>query len=169
MEEEMVAKEKQRLEFWAIHKFIRAFTKLDNRELTFVRLQKPPKPDSLCLLNRKEIDIEVAHLYGSQRDARMVLGRSKPIEHTKESRIAHSLVPLNDKITSDLNRILKDKAQKKWGNETWLLIRNAFPIWEKEDFLMFKEEISVPVKHPYKEIWLLCDRDGSSGILRLFP
>lgn len=80
----------------------------------------------------------------------------------------HSFIPLNERVISELNFILEGKAQKRYGSRTWLLIRNAYPIWYKEDFELYKSNILLPDKHSFEEIWLLCDRDGSSGILQLY-
>lgn len=52
---------------------------------------------------------------------------------------------------------------------TWLVIRNAYPLWEKPDFEMYPEALTIPQEHPFEQIWLLCDQVGRSGMLRLFP
>jgi len=37
-------------------------------------LASPPHPDIICEIDGQEIGIEVAHLYGSKRDARQTFG-----------------------------------------------------------------------------------------------
>ena len=161
--------ERRQLEVWAVIYFIRELRRRYRRWLRLRDFASPPDPDFYCLLNGERIGIEVAHLYGSQRDARMRLGRERVEEQTKEQRLAHSRVPLNVRVLTDLNRIIADKAEKSYGGKTWLLIRNAFPPWTRDDFEQYISEILIPEDHSFSEIWLLCDSYGSSGILRLFP
>lgn len=161
--------EKKQLEIYAVKYFLEALDNAHNRKLIFLNLADPPDPDVYCLLGDDKIGIEVAHLFGGERDARRLLGRGRPDENTKEQRIAHALVPLNGRVISNLNSILEEKAQKRYGSKTWLIIRNAHPLWNREDFDRYKSDILIPQNHSFEEIWLLCDRDGSSGILRLFP
>ncbi len=159
---------KRRLEFFAVKYFAEQLNKYFNRQLRFDSFADPPEPDVYCFWENNRIGVEVAHLYGSERDARMLFGKSKPEEKTKEHRIIHALVPLNERVISELNFILEKKAQKRYGDRTWLVIRNAYPIWYKEDFEFYKSDILLPNEHSFEEIWLLCDRDGSSGILQLY-
>lgn len=133
------------------------------------KLASPPYPDIICEIDGCEIGIEVAHLYGSQRDARLTFGRSKPIEKTMEHRVKHAMVPLNDRIPYDLNVILNSKAQKNYPGVTWLLIRNAYPLWDFNDFQSYIDQINIPDCHHFENIWLLCDRQGLSDAIRLYP
>jgi len=161
--------ERRRLEAYAVIYFIHELRRRYRRWLILRDFASPPDPDCYCLLNGERIGVEVAHLYGSQRDARKRLGKERAEEQTKEEGSADSGVPLNVRILPELNRIIADKAKKCYGGKTWLLIRNAFPPWTRDDFEQYISEISIPEDHSFNEIWLLCDRDGSSGILRLFP
>ena len=151
---------KKQLEFFAVKYFSKQFNKNFSTQLKFDSFANPPDPDVYCFLENDRIGIEVAHLYGSERDARMLFGRTKPEEKTKEHRIFHALISLNERIISGLNFILEGKAQKSYGNRTWLLIRNAYPLWYKEDFELYKSDILLPNGHSFEEIWLLCDKDG---------
>lgn len=159
--------EKRRLEVYAVKYFSEALQRHYNRQLTIEAVRD--HPDVSCILGDVRIDIEVAHLYGSKRDARMIYGRTRDYEKNMADRIAHALVPLNERVISDLNSILEEKAQKRYGGKTWLLIRNAYPLWNREDFELYFSNIIIPAGHSFEEIWLLCDRDGRSGILRLYP
>lgn len=60
--------------------------------------------------------------------------RIQDVEKTMKHHIAHSLVPLNLRIPTDLNNVLLDKSTKTYHGKTWLLTRNAFPLWERFDF-----------------------------------
>jgi hypothetical protein len=50
-----------------------------------------------------------------------------------------------------------------------VVIRNAYPLWEKPDFELYLEALTIFQEHPFEQIWLLCDQVGRSGMLRLFP
>lgn len=158
---------KRRLEAYAAKYFSESLQRHHSRHLTIEAVGD--HPDVTCLLDGVRLDIEVAHIYGSERDARMVYGRTRDYEKTREHRIAHALVPLNERVIVDLNSILEEKARNRYGGKTWLLIRNAYPLWNKEDFELYFSDIIIPADHSFEEIWLLCDRDGRSGILRLYP
>ncbi|MBI4681122.1 MAG: hypothetical protein HY753_07995 [Nitrospirae bacterium] len=154
--------EKGRLEAYAIKYFIAEFNRCHVRQLKFSEFAKPPNPDAYCFLEENKIGLEVTHLYGI--GARVILGRERP----EEENLVHTLT--NEDITEELNFRLKEKAQKKYSNiNTWLLIRNVLPGWGKKDFESWKSHIELPTIHSFKEIWLLCDRNGSSGILQLYP
>ena len=135
---------KRNLEIYAAIYFIIALRRYYKRWLKLKNFADPPEPDIYCQLNDTLIGLEVTHLYGSGRDARMLFGRSKDIEKTQEHRISHSLVPLNDRIPADLNRLLNEKATKKYSCTTWLLIRNAYPLWNRDDFENYISDIVVP-------------------------
>ncbi len=164
-----ILNEKRKLEAYAVKYFIEEYNRRHNNQLVFDSFAEPPDPDVYCFLEGGKIGIEVAHLYGSNRNARMLLGRARFSEQTKEQRIAHALMPLNERLIADLNGILKDKSIKNYGGRIWLLIRNAFPLWVKEDFELYKSDIQMPRYHTFEQMWLLCDRDGKSGILQIYP
>ncbi|MEW6387333.1 MAG: hypothetical protein AB1491_07450 [Thermodesulfobacteriota bacterium] len=138
------------------------------RWLILKEFSNPPNPDFYCNLDGKKIGIEIAHLYGSERDARSSFGRERKNERNIQSRI-NPPIPLNCRIPYDLNRTLLEKANHNYGKNTWLVIRNAYPIWFKDDFEQYINQINIPRKHYFDEIWLICDGKGLSGILKLFP
>lgn len=119
---EMIAKvdksdKKSRLEAYAVRYFADELQRRYNMTLTSADFGD--NPDVYCSFGSKKIGIEVTHLYGSERDARALYGRSKDYEKTKEHRIAHALVPMNERVISDLNFILADKSQNRYGSNTW--------------------------------------------------
>lgn len=159
----------RRLEIYAVIYFIATYRRLFEERPILVDMPKPPEPDFIIRLDAREVGIEIAHLYGSERDARLLLGRSRPEESTSEARVEHARVPLDVRVPVELNRILSQKATKAYPRNTWLVIRNAYPLWEKADFEMYPEALTMPRGHPFEQIWLLCDPQGTSGMLRLFP
>jgi hypothetical protein len=96
------------------------------------------------------------------------LGRPKPIEETIENRVKHSNVPIAARVLNDLNSILESKSEKTYPGTTWLLIRNAFPLWEYIDFHSHLNEIIIPKCNHFEIIWLLCDLKGLSGAIKLY-
>ena len=159
---------KIRLEVYAVIYFLRYLRKNLQSKAKLKKLASPPYPDIICEIDGREIGIEVAHLYGSQRDARQTFDRSRPIENTMEHRVKHSMVPLNARIPNDLNNILHSKAQKNYPGTTWLLIRNAYPLWEMKDFETHIDQVIIPKCHHFENIWLLCDQKGLSGAINFY-
>jgi hypothetical protein len=159
----------RRLEIYAVINFIAAYRRLFGGWPTLVDMPKPPEPDFIIKLDARELGVEVAHLYGSERDARLLLGHSRPEESTHQARVEHAMVDLNIRVPVELNRILSQKATKAYPRSTWLVIRNAYPLWKKADFEMYPETLTIPREHPFEQIWLLCDHQATSGMLRLFP
>ncbi len=69
-----------------------------------------------------------------------------------------------------LNRIICNKAQKYYDSQrVWLVIRNANPLWRREDMLAHCDKLHLPKLHPFEQIWVVGDMLGISGILPLFP
>lgn len=163
-----VQSEKIRLEVYAVIYFLRYLRKNLQSKARLTKMASPPHPDIICEIDGREIGIEVAHLYGSKRDARQIFGRSRPIEKTMEHRVKHSMVPLNDRIPNDLNNILNSKAQKNYPGITWLLIRNAYPLWDLNVFQAYIDQVNIPKFHNFENIWLLCDPKGLSGALNFY-
>jgi hypothetical protein len=161
--------EKQDLERSAIAEFAAAFTVAANRGvLAFETLLKPPHPDARCSVNGSAVFVEIAHLYGTDSDARELLGRTGHASPTDEERRLHRSVPLHARILGPLNRILAQKATKSYPDAPiWLVIRNGFPIWKHEEFTLYRGDIVVPKIHPFSEIWLLCGITRESRLVRL--
>ncbi len=162
-------KEKNVLEQSAIENFADAYVKETNTILQFVELTEPPFADSICNLDGNKIFIEVSHIYGTTSDAKQLLDRIGFSTSTDAENLKARLIPLNHRLIKPLNRLLEKKSIKKYeGSPVWLLIRNAMPIWAKEEFQAYYHEIFVPDEHPFEQIWLLCGPDSESGILKLF-
>jgi hypothetical protein len=162
--------EKRQLEFYAVLYFIRDQRKNHHRWLIFKEFSEPPNPDTYCLLNGEQVGIEVTHLCGNNDDAKKVLGKVNSGENLEGSkRHPEPPVPINNLLPNELNRILEYKAKHHYGDKTWLVIRNAYPFWEKGDFELYRSDIIIPRHHAFEEIWLVCDPVGASGTLRLYP
>jgi len=159
----------RRLEIYAVIYLIATYRRLFERWPTLVDMPEPPEPDFIMRLDARDVGVEIAHLYGSERDARLLLNRPRPKELISSARLGHAVVPLSDRVPVELNRILSQKATKMYPRNTWLVIRNAYPLWKKADFEMYPETLTLPREHPFEQIWILCDHQGISGMLRLFP
>src|SRR5438105_4561519 len=109
----------------------------------------PPEPDFIFNLDTSCLGLEVAHLFGSERDARRLLGRAWATETTREAEVEHAMMPLNVRVPSELSRILAQKAGKTYPRPTWLLVCNAYPLWDRADFQMYPEVLNVPSSHPF--------------------
>lgn len=159
--------EKQNLEFYAAANFIKLIRQT-GLHIKMERFGIPPEPDVICKILDDVVGIEIAHLYGSERDARLIHGRSRKEEMEKKSRLEHSLIPLSYRLPEDLSRILCEKSRKSYPCKTILLIRNAYPLWNKNTFESYSSEIKIPKDHSFEEIWLLCGRDYSSGMIKYY-
>jgi len=160
--------EKLRLEHEAARLFMRAYEKETGHKIRHLWHNLPTKPDVSCLLEGEKLDIEVAHLYGSEAEAMKILGRSLSAE--TQSALSEQQLEQNtdQRLVCALNRILRQKAQKTYQSQrAWLLVRNAHPQWNARKIKQFINKIQVPVSHPFEQIWILGDMRGKSGILRL--
>ena len=162
------------LVFDALQHFVATYNRSYRSQLHFVKRlqpgqQLPPEPDTLCLLNGKELGIEVAHLYGTGQDAERITGavqkRRNPL--TEEELMANRLKPFRERVLTELNtKILAKKAKQDYRRSpVWLLVRNMFLLCSSQDFEQHMDEIIVPEKHPFQHIWLLGEHDG--GLLQL--
>jgi hypothetical protein len=115
------------------------------------------------------LDIEIAHLYGSEEEAMAILGR----DLTEKTRATlHTLKdePAEERLLRSLNRILENKAGKHYETKrVWLVIRNTHPAWRQEDIKALEHLITMPVPHAFEKVWILGDIEGISGIVRLYP
>jgi hypothetical protein len=158
--------EKENLEIAAAEIFCNCYLKKEGIFAEFLKINYPPLPDATCTIGDNKVDLEIAHLYGSGIDAQRLLGRQRKVPFCKNMLREQRLIPLNFRIPSELNNILKNKSTKKYESErVWLVIRNAFPLWEKSDFINYQSEIILPKKSPFEKIWLICDSKGYSGLL----
>jgi hypothetical protein len=164
--------EKKNLEHSAIQKFASAmsFGLRQNKLIItdFNERDEKGKPDTICRLGSKTIGVEIAHVYGSGLDAMKLLGRE--LSSAQNRALAQQAqIPLDYRIPNSLNRILSKKSKKHYSIEpVWLLIRNAFPIWTRADFVRYRGKIVIPIHHRFERIWLLCGVDSRYGILRLY-
>ena len=159
--------EKRRLELYAAIYFIAAYRRHTAEWMTLIDIAEPPEPDFVIRRRGTSLGLEIAHLFGSERDARALLARPQEAELDHEARIQHAMVPLSDRLPADLGRILAQKATKMYARPTLLMVRNAYPLWGRQGFLDVFDRIPIPKSHPFEEIWLLCDDTGRSGLLRL--
>lgn len=162
--------EKEALERAALSNFVEMFNnRLSRGCLSVIRRLQPPFPDALCCLNGQNVYVEIAHIYGTDADARYSLGRTGAAAPTDEERLGSSLVPLNARVICPLNRVLWRKSSKSYeGRPVWLVIRNGFPIFTLQDFKHHLADIVVPADHPFEEIWLLAGRDPRHGAIQLY-
>jgi len=163
-------KQKDNLEYHAVHNFIAEYNRSHKRQLHFIRKCNPQMPDTLCLLGAKETGIEVVHTYGTGLEAAMRLGNREPKDFPHKAHVKGMTTPLDVRALNSLNDILAKKATRAYSStHTWLLIRNAFALWSLADYRKHKREICVPAGHPFDQIWLLCDSNsvGQQGIMRL--
>ena len=164
-----MSSEKHGLETGALSQFSDALANLwGEGRFAFHELRSPPEPDGFCSLDKQPLHVEVGHFYGMQSDAKQLLGRKGKSAATGEEKLLSSLVPLDAKLLTPLNRLLADKATKTYQSErVWLLIRSAFPLWNLDDFKAHQADIAIPEAHPFEQIWLLCGPRSSFGVLRL--
>ncbi len=163
-------KQKDNLEFHAVHNFIAEYNSTHRRQLHYLRACIPPMPDTLCQLNRNQIGIEVVHTYGTGVEAALRLGNRKIADFPDKVHRPRRIIPLDIRALNSLDRVLADKATRTYAfAPTWLLVRNAFALWSLSDYRRHKKQIHVPDGHPFTQIWFLCDRNsvGPQGITRL--
>lgn len=164
--------EKESLEHATLQKFIDAYN-AEHGDAPLHLVRMGDAPDGIVRMGPNEIGIEIAHVYGTDFDARNRLGRAGDVATIQDDaslwkrHIDNATIPLDQRILTSLKRVLKKKAQKQYGGDCWLLLRNAFPLWAKSDFLQHMNRIQIP-EHEYDQIWLLCGQDSSDGILRLY-
>ncbi|UQB41404.1 hypothetical protein JX580_06815 [Thiomicrospira microaerophila] len=159
--------EKIRLEHQAARLFMRAYEKQHAIKMRHIWHNEPQKPDVSCYWNDHKLDLEIAHLYGSTEEAKQLLGRE--LSDKTQLELQHlSLTPPDHRLLEALNRLLANKAEKHYESEnTWLVIRNTHPAWQRQDFETRCHHIILPQKHPFEQVWLLGDMAGESGIIRL--
>lgn len=159
--------EKRELEHQAARLFLRRYEKQHGVEMRHIWHNEPRQPDVTCYLGEQKLDLEIAHLYGSEEEAMHLLGR----DLSQETRIAlqhlQNISP-DHRILEALNRILINKAEKFYHSDVvWLVIRNVNPHWTLDDFEQRIHLIHQPQSHPFDQIWLIGDLEARSGILRL--
>lgn len=161
--------EKEGLEVAAIKQFCVAICAEDGvGRLEFIELRRPPEPDGYCLLDGQPLYVEVGHIYGTVSDTKRLLGRSGKSAPSPEERQMSAMIPLDRRLLSPLNSLLAAKAERTYAAvRVWLLIRSAFPLWNRGDFEQYLCDVVVPESHKFEQIWLLCGQTSAAGVLRL--
>jgi hypothetical protein len=161
--------EKLQLEHEAARVFMRLYQQRFGQKMQHIWHNQPAKPDVSCYLNQVRLDLEIAHLYGSEVEAMAILGRVLS-NQTLLALQQLAELPAEERMIGALHRIISQKANKSYESErVWLVIRNANPRWNCVDIERHREALQIPAVHPFEQIWLVGDWHGDSGILPLFP
>jgi hypothetical protein len=164
------AQEKRQLEHQAAKLFMRCYERASGLEIRHIQHNQPSKPDVSCSLNGEPLDLEIAHLYGSEQEAMQILNRELSTKTRDALREQEQLSDVNHRLLTALNRILKNKATKSYQSpRVWLIIRNAHPAWHAKDIERLRDHIHVSKPHPFEQIWVVADIDAQSGLVKLFP
>ncbi|MCG8311883.1 MAG: hypothetical protein MI976_01590 [Pseudomonadales bacterium] len=162
--------EKINLEHDAARLFMRWYEKNTGIKIRHIWHNRPQKPDVSCYLEGKRLDLEIAHLYGSEQEAMQLLGRDLSERTIKELRALALLSNPHERLLQALNRILDSKSQKSYKTaRVWLVIRNVNPVWDKDEIATLQHHIDVPDEHPFEQIWMVGDMKGETGIVQLYP
>jgi hypothetical protein len=162
--------EKMALEHQAAKLFMRWYERDTGKLIRHLWHNQPNKPDVSCQLEGQRLDLEIAHLYGSEQEAMAILGRELSELTRLELRELVSNSEPNKRLLVALNRILYNKSLKQYKtNRVWLVIRNAHPAWDKSHIEALQHCIDVPPNHPFEQIWIVGDFQGKSGIVGLHP
>nr|WP_241737564.1 hypothetical protein [Neptunicella marina] len=149
---------------------MRAYEKTTGTPIRHLWHNKPSKPDASCLLDGKKLDLEIAHLYGSEKEAMKILGRELSRATREALRELECSCTPDKRLLTALNRILLNKSKKHYHTKrVWLVLRNAHPAWDAGQIMAQREFIEIPITHPFEQIWIVADWRAKSGILRLYP
>lgn len=163
-------KEKVTLEHQAAKLFMRWYEKDTGHQIRHLWHNRPAKPDVSCRFEGERLDLEIAHLYGSEQEAMQILQRELSDKTRQELQQLEKDTDAESRLLTALNRILLNKSLKHYKTKrVWLIIRNAHPAWSKTQIQALQNCISVPSCHPFEQIWIVCDWEGKSGIMQLFP
>ncbi|OZG70991.1 hypothetical protein BTA51_23075 [Hahella sp. CCB-MM4] len=161
--------EKINLEHEAARLFMRWYEKNYRIPVRHIWHNRPRKPDVSCFIDGERLDLEIAHLYGSEEEAMQILGRSLDPHTRRELQLLKATDP-HERLIEALNRILANKATKSYKSKrVWLVIRNAHPAWTAEEIMTLQHHIQVPPNHPFEQIWMVGDMAGKTGIVQLYP
>lgn len=162
--------EKIELEHQAAKIFMHWYEKNTGEPIRHIWHNQPIKPDVSCQFEGERLDIEIAHLYGSEQEAMKFLGRELSDQTRLELQKLELETDPHDRLLNALNRILNNKSFKHYKTErVWLVIRNAHPAWYSDDIKLLQYQINVPARHPFEQIWIVGDFEGRSGIVKLYP
>ena len=163
------SEEKLALEHQAAKIFMRCYEKQAGQEIRHIWHNQPRKPDVSCKLEGEQLDLEIAHLYGSELEAMTILNR-KISERTLLEIQHQALEDIDQRLLCALQQILSNKATKYYESErVWLVIRNAHPDWSAAIISDQSNQLVIPDGHPFEQIWIIGDMEGKSGIVRLYP
>lgn len=169
-EYESSSAEKRHLEHEAAKLFMRHYEKNTGHQIRHIWHNEPSRPDVSCILEDSRLDLEIAHLYGSEQEAMQILDRSLSEKTREELREQACCSDVHQRLLNALNRILMNKAQKTYNSKrVWLVIRNAHPAWTAENIMLLQHQINIPFEHPFEQVWIVADLKGKSGIVQLFP
>ncbi len=168
--------EKRRLERDAAKLFMRAYEREFHQPIRHIWHNEPAKPDISCYLQGEALDLEIAHLYASENEARIASGdHPRETDHNHYHGDDHLWSYLADlaslesgrKLHTALNRILVNKARKRYHSKrVWLVIRNASPLWNRDDFLPIVRHLKLP-HHHFEKIWLIPDFPGEQELIEI--
>lgn len=162
--------EKVELEHQAAKLFMRWYEHETGKVTRHLWHNRPSKPDVSCRFEGERLDIEVAHLYGSELEAKQILHRELSDKTRLELQELERNTAPESRLLTALNRILLNKSLKHYKTKrVWLVIRNAHPAWSKTQIQALQQHITVPDAHPFEQIWIVGDWNGKSGIVQLFP
>lgn len=158
--------EKLSLEHQAARLFMRMYERQYGAEMRHIWHNEPRKPDVSCYMDGQRLDIEIAHLYGSEQEAMALLGRDLSAQTQFELRQLW-LQPSDQRLAYALNKILLSKAEKCYESQrVWLVVRNANPLWMAADIENVKAQVRLPQSHPFQAIWVIGDWSGHSGMVK---
>ncbi|KXI26898.1 hypothetical protein AX660_03800 [Paraglaciecola hydrolytica] len=162
--------EKIALEHQAAKLFMRWYEHDTNKPIRHLWHNQPSKPDVSCRFEGQRLDLEIAHLYGSEQEAMAILGRDLSEQTRAELRELVLSSEPDQRLLRALNRILLNKSLKQYKTKrVWLIIRNAHPAWDKTQIAALQGCIDVPQNHPFEQIWIVGDWQGKTGIVQLYP
>lgn len=161
--------EKIRLEHEAARLFMRLYQRRFGVSMRHIWHNEPAKPDVSCYLADTRLDLEIAHLYGSEAEAMQLLGRELS-DQTREALTALQQIPVQERMLSALERLVRQKAHKRYdSSRVWLVIRNTHPMWLPGHLQSFRQNIALPATQPFEQIWLVADYRGEHGIAAIYP
>ncbi|WP_127022308.1 hypothetical protein [Rheinheimera mangrovi] len=161
--------EKIALEHQAAKLFMRLYQHKFGVKMQHIWHNEPAKPDVSCYLEQQRLDLEIAHLYGSEAEAMKILGRELK-GGTLDALQSLSHFPVAERLLQALDKLIMNKAQKSYDSEkVWLVIRNAHPDWHAEELEQTPHLLQIPSKHPFEQIWLVADMTGQAGLVPLYP
>jgi hypothetical protein len=164
------SQEKIQLEHQAAKLFMRWYEHDTGIPIRHIWHNRPAKPDVSCQLEGARLDLEIAHLYGTEQEAMKILGRNLSDQTRLELRRLERETDPHQRLLNALNRILKNKSTKRYKTKrVWLVIRNAHPAWSSNEIEALQHRIDVPCDHTFEQIWIVGDFDGRSGIVQLYP